>query len=68
MTLENRGSNFAWQVSDRLVDFGSAMTENDAGDFRLIIIIMEKGEHPAKSANKLRYIVSPCLIQTNANV
>lgn len=30
MTLENRGSNFAWQVSDRLVDFGSAMTERDA--------------------------------------
>lgn len=30
MTLENRGSNFAWQVSDRPVDFGSAMTERDA--------------------------------------
>lgn len=28
--MENRGSNFAWQVSDRLVDFGSAMTERDA--------------------------------------
>lgn len=40
MTLENRGSNFAWQVFDRLVDFGSAMTERDAysrGTFRLII-------------------------------